>query len=470
MRVLVIEDEKDVAAELKGHLANLKPSIEVVLAESRSSGIEALRSEEFDFIVCDLRIPPHDGGVDAEEAHGLSVHSEAKDVCPGTPCLFFTGFGTSAFVREALSGGGTQDVLGNGENYGMTRLLSKDNLLACVERIEEFNTELAMLNDIEMDWSGGKHDLDQIERRALQLLTRSLEGAGIEAIGLGGYSGAQALRATVKDGQNRTIGSYFAKIGVRPKMLRERDNYSRHVEPLLGIGDYPALVREREAGIGKRQALFYQLASGYTRSLFKVLETDENLAIAVVNTLREIFAPWMALRERNTIRVRDLRAERIDDEAFHPYADFLASTENYEEKERVIMMSCQHGDLHGFNVLCNDAGRAVIIDFGNVGPAPSCLDPLLLELSVLFHGDSPFRNASWPTIQQAEAWFNLEEYLIGCPVPEFIRKCREWAYETCKQDDLAPVVYAESVRQLKYKDTNHDRALGIARAAMQKGS
>ena len=470
MRVLVIEDDMHVTAELMECIANFKPSIEVVLAGSRTSGIEALRNEEFDFIVCDLRLPPYDGGIDAEEAHGLSIHSEAKEICPGTPCLFFTGFGTSASVREALSGGGTQDVLGNGENYGMTRLLTKDNFLACVERIKEFNTELAILNDIKIDYSGGKYDLDQIEQRALLLLTRSLEGAGIEAVGLGGYSGSQALRATVKDGQHRTIGSYFAKIGVRAKMIRERDNYHRHIEPLLGIGDYPALVREREAGIGKRQALFYQLAAGYTRSLFRVLETDESLAIDVVNNLREIFVPWKALREKNTIRVRDLRRERIDDDAFRSYADILASAGKYEENEREITMSCQHGDLHGHNVLCDDAGRAVIIDFGNVGPAPSCLDPLLLELSILFHGDSPFRNDSWPTSLQAEAWFNLEEYLIGCPVPEFIRKCREWAYEACGQDDLAPVVYAESVRQLKYQDTNHHRALGIARAAMHKGS
>ena len=385
MRVLVIDDDKQITTKLLESLAGVKPSIEVVLAESRSGGIEAIRGQEFDFIVCDLRLPPDDGGLDAEEAHGLSVHSEAKEVCPGTPCLFFTGYGTSKSVREALSGGGTQDVLGNGGTYPMTRLLTKDDFLACVERLKEFNAELAMLADIKVDWSGGRYDLDEIEQRALQLLTRSLEGSGIEATRLSGYSGAQALRASVKDSQERTIGSYFAKIGEREKIKREGDNYRRHVAPLLGIGHYAALVKEREAGIGKRQALFYQLASEYTRDLFVILGTDERLALDVIDTLREIFLPWIALREKTTIRVSDLRKERIGDDAFRPYADVLASAESYEETERQITVSRQHGDLHGSNVLCNDAGRAVVIDFGNVGLAPSCLDPVLLELSVLFH-------------------------------------------------------------------------------------
>ena len=128
--------------------------------------------------------------------------------------------------------------------------------------------------------------------------------------------------------------------------------------------------------------------------------------------------------------------------------------------------SYQHGDLHGFNILCDASGGAVVIDFGNVGPAPTCMDPVILELSVLFHKDSPFRSTSWPTNEQAETWFNLDEYLLGCPVPTFIRKCREWAIEMGGSTELPPVVYAEAVRQLKYEDTNRERALGIARAAM----
>ena len=260
----------------------LCPASTLSLRGVDQAGIEAVRSEEFDFIVCDLRLPPYDGGVDTDEAHGLAVHSELKTICPGTPCLFFTGFATSLTVTEQLSSGGTQDVLGTGDGYGMTRLLTKDRFPACVERLECFNAELETLNTIKIELSGTSFSLDQIERRALRLLARTLDGTSIEASALGGHSGAQSLRARVKDDQGRTVGSYFAKIGSREKIEKERKNYRRYVNPLLRMGTYPALGREIEAGIGKREALFYQLVDGYTKSLFDVLEVSQSAAIGVV--------------------------------------------------------------------------------------------------------------------------------------------------------------------------------------------
>ena len=138
MRILIVEDDNDVATELNEQLSSAEPSIDTVIAGSRSSGIEALRRDEFDFIICDLRLPPYDGGVDTAEAHGLAVHSEARTVCPGTPCLFFTGYGSSSEVLEQLSSGGIQDILGTGEQYSMTRLLTKDKFRDCLNRLESF--------------------------------------------------------------------------------------------------------------------------------------------------------------------------------------------------------------------------------------------------------------------------------------------------------------------------------------------
>ena len=470
MIVLIVEDENHIVTKLREQLSGLMPSVHTVIAGSRSSGIEALRSGEFDFIVCDLRLPPNDGGVDTDEAHGREVRSVARTVCPGTPCLFFTGFETSALVREELSAGGTQDILGTGERYPMTRLLTKDDFLGCVNRLTSFNAELELLDAITINLSGSKSDLDQIDRRALQLRARPLGGTSVEASALGGLSGARTLRARVKDDQGRNLASYFVKIDCQAKMRRERENYDRYVNPLLGMGSYPALGPVIEAGIGKRGALFYQLADEYTESLFDVLERNESAATMAVAALRGTFVPWAQVSDKKLLRVRDLRSQRIDDSVFQAFREDLGATEHFEEIEQEMTTSCQHGDLHGFNVLCNESGGAVVIDFGNVGPAPICIDPIILELSVLFHTDSPFRSNLWPTNEQAEAWFDLEEYLVGCPVPEFVRKCREWANETGGPTDLPPVVYAEAVRQLKYTDTNHERALGIARAAMREGT
>lgn len=470
MKVLIVEDEQDVVDELREHLDCSESNIDTVTTGSRSSGIQALHDDEFDFIVCDLRLPPNDGGLDIDETHGLAVYSEARTVCPGTPCLFFTGYGTSANVLEQLSGGGTQDIFGTGDSYGMTRLLTKDKLLCCAKRIETYSSELATLDTINIELTGGEGSLDKIENRSLRLLARPLGGKYIEACTLSGLSGARTLRVSVKDDRGREIASYFAKIDLWTDLEKERKSYNRHVSPLLKLGHFPALGRDIRAGIGKREALFYQLAGGYKESLFDVLKVSDSDATTVVGVLREIFAPWLALSEKKLLSVRDLRTGRIDDSALKPYSEVLGSIGSFEEVEQEMTISCQHGDLHGLNILCDASRSAVVIDFGNVGPAPTCIDPIVLELSVLFHRDSPFRNGLWPTNRQAEAWFDLEEYLRGCPFPEFIKKCREWACDTGGSTDLPPVVYAEAVRQLKYKDTDHERALGIARAALQEGT
>ena len=469
MRVLIVEDESYVAAELQDHLSGLTPKVDTVIARSRSSGVCALQREEFDFIICDLRLPPDDGGLDIDEAHGLAVHEKARTVCPGTPCLFFTGYSTSQRVLNALSSGARHDILGNGTEYSMTQHLPKDRFVDCVERIESFNTDLQTLDAIKIDLHGDGFNLDNIEQRALRLLARSRGGTNIEASALGGLSGAQTLKANIKDDQGRLTALYFVKVGTRTDMEIERQNNDLYVSSLLEMGSFPSLIRAIEAGIGTREALVYQLADQYQESLFDVLARSESTAIAAVQTLRGIFTPWALLTAKKVFRVGELRADRISDSVFRLFRGTL-DTDYFEESEREMVTSCQHGDLHGLNVLCDGTGKPAVIDFANVGYAPSCIDPIVLELSVLFHKESPFRGYSWPTNTQTEFWFDLDEYLSGCPVPNFIRACREWTNEAGQPPDLSPIVYAEAVRQLKYKDTNHDRALGIARAAIRMGT
>ena len=470
MRVLIVEDESHVAAELQDHLSGLTPQVYTVIARSRSSGVCALQREEFDFIICDLRLPPDDGGLDIDEAHGLAVHAKARTVCPGTPCLFFTGYGTSQRILNELSSGATHDILGNGTEYSMTQLIPKDRFVDCVERIESFNTGLQTLDAIKIDVRGDGFNLDYIEQRALRLLARSRGGTNIEASALGGLSGARTLKANIKDDRGRLTALYFVKVGTRTDMEIERQNNDLYVSSLLEMGSFPNLIRAIEAGIGTREALVYQLADQYQESLFDVLARSESTAVAAVQTLRGIFIPWASLTEKKVFRVGELRADRIRDSVFRLFGDALGATDHFEEIEHEMATSCQHGDLHGLNVLCDGAGKPAVIDFANVGYAPSCIDPIVLELSVLFHKESPFQGNSWPTNAQTDFWFDLDEYLSGCPVPNFIRACREWANEAGQPADLPPIVYAEAVRQLKYKDTNHDRALGIARAAIRMGT
>ena len=350
----------------------------------------------------------------------------------------------------------------------MTHLLHKDEFLSCVERVRHFNAESALLELIDIKLSDGGSGLEHIDNRALQLVARSHHGTSVEGSTLGGLSGAQTLKLRVADDRGRTLANYFMKIDVRAKIEAERQNYRSYVSPLLKMGTYPALNRELEAGIGKREALCYQLAEDYSQSLFTLLAQDEAAAMAIVERLQALFEPWTKFCEPTLHSIHDLRAQRISDSRLLKYQATLGAIEKFESTEQEITTSYQHGDLHGSNVLCNGSEGAVVIDFANVGSAPACIDPIILELSVLFHSDSPFRRHTWPTNDQAGAWFNIEEYLTGCPVPGFIKRCREWASQAGNPSDLAPVVYVEALRQLKYEDTNHQLALGIAKAAMKE--
>ncbi len=468
MKVLSIEDEPTMVENLSRQLSGLSPAVELVVAKSKSSGISEIQNEEFDFIICDLKIPPHDDSAAVDESHGLAVHDMAKTLCPGTPCLFFTGFATIDNTSTELSQGEKHDVLGTNIRYPMIRLLTKDKFLQCITLLTEFNSELATLDAINIDHLGDIVSLDKMEKRALRLLARPLKGTSVEVQELKGLSGARTLRVNAKNQNGQVVASQFAKIGYREKLEKELRKYKQYVEPLLGIGHSPTMGRRIIAGIGKREALFYQFADDYPETLFEVLQKSESNATTAVDSLREILRPWTELSEEKVLNLRELREERISKADLSPFLESLGPVETMEEIEQQVKTSCQHGDLHGFNVLCKASGEALMIDFGNTGYAPACLDPVLLELSVLFHKESPFQNGPWPTKEQTETWFDIDAYLRDCPFPKFIKKCREWASETGGALDLPWVVYTESVRQLNYEKTNHDRALSIARAALRE--
>ena len=211
MKVLIVEDEQTQAKNLRQKLGDLNPKIETVIAQSKYSGISEIQRDEFDFIICDLRIPPYDGGVDVDEDHGIEVHSVAKELCPGTPCLFFTGFATIRNVSDQLSLGGTHDVLGTGKPYPMTQLLPKPEFLQCTELLAEFNSELDALGSIRIDHLPGTKNLDKMEKRALRLWARPLGGTSVEVEELNGLSGARTLRARVKNHAGHLVAFQFVK-------------------------------------------------------------------------------------------------------------------------------------------------------------------------------------------------------------------------------------------------------------------
>jgi len=122
-----------------------------------------------------------------------------------------------------------------------------------------------------------------------------------------------------------------------------------------------------------------------------------------------------------------------------------------------------HGDLHGLNVLVTPEGEPTLIDYGDVRRANAALDPVTLELSVVYHPAMQGHLGGWPSEMQAENWGDIDVFCSGCPVEAFVRACRAWAVNvSAGEQEVLATAYAYSVRQVKYGNASLPLALRVA--------
>ena len=137
MKILLVEDEGRSARQTRDSIELSAPGADVTVADCRDSALELIAKDDFDLIVCDVKIPPTANSADVNEKHGLSVQAEARACCPGTPTIFLTGFAPEIDVRQQLSRGGVGVIFGL-DAYPLTQLIEKDE----VEELEHAIAEL----------------------------------------------------------------------------------------------------------------------------------------------------------------------------------------------------------------------------------------------------------------------------------------------------------------------------------------
>lgn len=208
------------------------------------------------------------------------------------------------------------------------------------------------------------------------------------------------------------------------------------------------------------------MADAFNRDLFSVLEDNPEEAAAVVEALEAMCSPWRLDVPHTAKTWADVRRSLISDEDYEVVAHGYDVLQVPPDKAIQCLWTSQHGDLHGANILVDDTLRPVLIDFGRTGEAPGVLDPVTLELSALFHPDSPLAADPWPSAHDLENWADLDRYLDDCPYPEFVAACRRWATAAnVGQRDLFATVSAFCLRNLQYGDVDKDRALVLQRTA-----
>ena len=360
------------------------------------------------------------------------------------------------------------DIWGCGTVSAMTIVREKSELADCLTQIKTVLEHVTALTAIEVSTGGKDLGLSDHHKRILRIFSRLNGGVNVRVSPLGGgLSDARTLRVAVQDQYSNVTTNAVAKLGRISFIKDEEVRYNHCIAPSLGIGAFAHFIRFIRAGAADIGGIFYAFAQDYSRTLIDVLREDPAAAGKIVNELMRMETNWHANAVNKTMTVGEIRRTLIKDDAFQPVAGTLGfDWQRLEAMQVRVRWCCQHRDLHGLNVLLGNDGTPIFIDYGEVEAAPACLDPLIMELSLLFHPACKGVCGAWPTVAKASQWTAVDAFAQDTPLAPFITACRAWTFKVESQDNgVYATAYAYAVRQLKFPDTNHALAIAVAKAA-----
>ena len=468
MRVLLIEDDEET---IEDFLAELEPlGIKLEIARSKASA-EALLDGDLQLIVCDLKIPSQDGVLDAVVGHGVSVLGQLREDWAGVPVLAFSAHGTTpGLLQRLLALGREEDFLGTGDSDPLLGFFDKSQLSECLAEIRRMKDGADKLEAIEISRGGAPLEVTPMQRHVIRIFAqrRRAQSAWVSRLG-GGLSDAVVLRVELQGPSGEHSAKVVAKLGPISLVVEEKSRYQQLISGTLELGVCPGITDIVIAGASRAGGIFYELAGEYPSTLTDLIQQPD--AVSVVDRLEQQTSPWRSGAPVTKVRTKKIRRSLIDDAMFHHVASDALDWGQVERIENLNVQSrwcTQHGDLHGLNVLVSKDGEPLLIDFGETARMSAAVDPVTLELSPLFHPDSPVKDEEWPSVEEAIQWHDLDAYVANSPIAEYVRRCREWTYNrgtSAGDKEVAAVVYAYAARQLKHPRTNRDLAVALIEGA-----
>lgn len=460
-KVLVVEDDDDFVAEISAMIQEASSTAQVIVARGRQRACELLATDFFDFAILDLNIPTQEDALDTAPEHGRYVFHYARSVSPGTKLFVLTSSPSEDFIADLLQQKHDADIWSEGSAIATVEFLRKLDIEQAPAKIHKMLGAVEALSDVELKVNGV--NLQTGQDRLIRIVAKRFNAVRCVVSPIGsGKSGAIPLRLQLVGADGRPIQQIVGKLASHEKVRDENARHDQYVVLLDGAST-PRKVHMHEFGAGATAGLFYQLADGYSASMFAMMaENDGNAAIAV-SAASMLTARWsmgdaevrMSIADIRRCWVKDAKAtdlvERYD----------LGWATAFESKVISTRWRCIHGDLHGENILVSEDGRAVMIDFGDVAHSAAAYDPVTLELSAVLQ-ENAMQSSDWPTIAQCKVWNDIDSYLENSPIPEFIRACRNWASDSAAGPrEIAAAAYCYLLRQLKYPDTDKDRIIAL---------
>jgi len=432
-------------------------AIAFVVAMNRDDALAVVANDCFDLAICDLKIPPAEGHL-AEVEHGLAVVTAIRELAPGTPIVAFTAYRTTAVLDLLLREQRREDFLGTWNERPMLSAVDKDDLLELVAELGQLAQEFEHLERIDVALGFGSPALDWGALRVLRIYARQRDCVltRVERLS-GGRSGIPVLRIEMEREDGSAGGSAVVRLAPVAAVEEERRRFQQRVSGVLPLGNYAEIMACVRAGAAGSGAVFYQVAEGAV-PLFEIVAGDTHRAAAAVEELRAVQALWIDGAPATSMTLADVRRLLIADSTWLEVQDRceLSEIADLEAGDILMRRGTVHGDFHGGNILV--AEHPVLIDFLSVTEGPTPLDPVALELSVLFHPDMPAWASEWPTDEQLQNWADLDAYVVDCPFEPFIRSCRDWAMAVARVDrDVLAAGYAYLASQARFESTDLNR-------------
>jgi CheY-like chemotaxis protein len=463
-RLLLIEDDDNEAVAIERACC---PDPAAVAFDAVTNGLQAeefLRDGEYDLIICDLALPVDERLLKPDTTEGIRLFELIRGQSEGTPVIILSGHADFHMMQRFFEANRDADLYGTRTDEPLVRFFAKEDLPDCVDAVRTHIAKTAVLDQLLVE----KPDvltLSLSEERALRIYARRTGAANATVETLdGGLSDAKTLKVSMIDAAGDRTGTVVAKLGHLANVVQEAGRYERLAARLpVGLGAHVLYVVR--AGAGRRGALIYQLADEHTSSLFGLLASRDSGATTATERLRQRLTDWVATAPTAVRPLTALRRPLISDldlgQSGIPFP-------NERDIEITVRESMAHADLHGLNVLVTPQHDPTLIDYGEVRRANAALDPITLELSVVYHPAIGGKLDGWPTEEQCRNWEDLENYLEGCPVRDFISTCRSWAVEvSASREELLATAYAYSLRQVKYQNPSLPLALAVAEGALE---
>jgi len=468
-KVLIVEDDASYADTLESDLCRTGNDVEIFRAVSAADAKALLERENFDLALCDLRLPRNGGEEGPTDQHGEWLFGEARKVAPGLPIVLLSAYVSLDLYELILHKHGVRaDVFGEGKDRPLVHCFSKEKLGEALSVCRDILSQVRALRSIEVSGAKGPVELDPTHKRVLRIFGRRYGGTvvRVEPLG-GGLSTSTNLHVRVKNENGVEKAIAFAKLDKVRILKREIEGFENHISPLSTVSTFAPRCSVVDLGAYDAGGLFYTIAEDHDRSLFDVLVASPNDAVEIVQKLQAAEEKWFKASVVENRTVKAIRREFASNKVLAENAEILADVPSDEVEKLTLQVKVgpQHGDLHGLNVLVNRKNEPLLIDYGDVGESTSCRDALALEFGLLFHPKGAALRGDWPTADQAAVWRDLDAFLQGCPYPEFIRSCREWAYGVAEGEaQVLATAYGLCIQAFRFDTTDHAVAAAAAKA------